>query len=216
MARLVYLLVLALLSVRAEGQAVDHRASAWGEIVWGASMPNTPVRLFGELGVRTNNQQAVYSLSVQKGRWTTGVRNFSFETPSAPRMLEIRPYVGYLWQGPVGTEGMSILARAEWRSVVGGASRPRLRLWVKSDRLPLYAEALWTLPDLGLTLDPFVRYRLGGIWAPSQTENPVWALEWIPLVEFGGGPHPVLWSLRMRCRYEVRTRRMVRPTKATA
>jgi hypothetical protein len=216
MARLVYLLVLALLSVRAEGQAVDHRASAWGEIVWGASMPNTPVRLFGELGVRTNNQQAVYSLSVQKGRWTTGVRNFSFETPSAPRMLEIRPYVGYLWQGPVATEQMAILARSEWRSVVGGVSRPRLRLWVKPDRLPLYAEALWTLPDPALTLDPFLRYRLGGMWSSSKMESPAWGWELIPLVEFGGGPQPVLWTLRTRFRYEFRNRRILKPTKATA
>lgn len=196
--------------------------SLWGEFIWNVPVQrNQPLRIFGEFGTRTNQQQMIYSVSLQRKAWSTGVRNFSSCPDStAGRRLEIRPYVGYLTTVPALGADWTVLARAEWRSYATAADRLRLRLLLKPVHSPFYAEALWTTPSLAPDASGFFRMRVGATFSPFAQETTLptptgtanrgstagvpWRVEFIPLVEFGGGGAPTLWTLRLRLRYDGR------------
>jgi hypothetical protein len=198
------------------------QAALWGEFVWNVPVqPNHPLRVFGEWGARTNQQQLIYSVSLQRKAWSAGVRNFSSRPDStAGRRLEIRPYVGYLATVPAVGADWTVLARAEWRFYTTAADRLRLRLLLKPVRSPFYAEALWTAPSFAPDGSGFFRMRVGATFSPfaqattlptptgtaSSASSPgvPWRAEFIPLVEFGGGGTPALWTLRVRLRYDGR------------
>lgn len=201
---------------------VRPHGALWGEFVWNVPVrSNHPLRVFGEWGARTNQQQLIYSVSLQRKAWSAGVRNFSSRPDStAGRRLEIRPYAGYFATVPAVGADWTVLARAEWRNYTTAADRLRLRLLLKPVRSPFYAEALWTAPSFAPDGSGFFRMRVGATLSPfaqattlptptgttnrSSAPSVPWRAEFIPLVEFGGGGAPALWTLRMRLRFDGR------------